>query len=95
MSSRKRVVEVMRRIHRDLQVYLAVMVFLSVVTGTITYVVLVVVGIDFAVLWSVVIALRSFIPTIGTMLGIAFPALIQFDSYTPFAIVLVRREPPD
>ena len=89
---RKRVVEVMRRIHGDLQVYIGVMVLLAVVTGTITYVVLVIVGIDFAVLWSVVIALLSFIPTIGTMLGIAFPALIallQFDSYTPFLIVLV------
>lgn len=91
-ENRRQVVEAMiARIQHDIQSYIGVMAFLAIVTGAVTYLVLRLVGVDFAVLWSVVIALFSFIPTIGTVFGIAFPsliALLQFDTFTPFLIVL-------
>jgi predicted PurR-regulated permease PerM len=90
-TRRERTINVLERIHRDVQIYIGVMTFLAIVTGIITYLVLSLVGVDFAILWSVIIALLSYIPTIGTIIGIAFPALIallQFDTYTPFLIVL-------
>jgi predicted PurR-regulated permease PerM len=90
-TKRQKIMQVLERVHRDIQIYIGVMTFLAVITGTITFTVLTLVGVDFAILWSVIIALLSYIPTIGTIFGIAFPALIallQFDTYTPFLIVL-------
>lgn len=91
-ARRARLEAVFRQISKEIQTYLAVMTLLAVVTGVITYIVLALVGIDFAVLWSLIIALFSFIPTIGTAFGIVFPALIallQFDTITPFLVVLI------
>ena len=90
-KSRQAVEAVLVRIQRDVQTYIGVMASLALVTGAVTYLVLSLVGVQFAVLWSVVIAFFSFIPTIGTAVGIIFPslvALLQFDTITPFLIVL-------
>jgi predicted PurR-regulated permease PerM len=91
-ENRRQTVEAMiARIQHNIQTYIGVMVFLAIVTGAVTYLVLSLVGVDFAVLWSVIIALFSFIPTIGTAFGIVLPsliALLQFDTFTPFLIVL-------
>jgi AI-2 transport protein TqsA len=56
----------------------------------VSYVILVLVGVDFAALWSLLIFFLNFIPNIGSALGVLFPALltlIQFDTLTPFLIV--------
>lgn len=95
-NSRQAVEAAMARVNRDIQTYIGVMALLALVTGAITYLVLSLVGVDFAILWSVVIAFLSFIPTIGTVFGIIFPslvALLQFDTITPFLIVLATLGP--
>jgi len=80
------------RIQHDIQRYISVMVILAIVTGLITYAVLSFVGVEYAALWATIIAFFSFLPTIGTVFGIAVPALVallQFGEMTPFLIVLV------
>ena len=60
------------------------------VTGAISYAVLVIVGVDYAAFWAVVIFLLNYIPTIGSLLGVAFPALlalVQFDTPIPALVV--------
>ncbi len=82
---------VVQEIHGEVRKYIGVMSFLALVTGAITYLVLTLVGIDFPILWSVVIGLFSFIPTIGTAFGIVLPAalaVLQFGIGGEFAIVL-------
>jgi AI-2 transport protein TqsA len=91
-ARRQSVDGVIQEIHADLRKYIGVMSFLALVTGLITYLVFTLVGIDFPILWSVVIGLFSFVPTIGTAFGIALPAvlaLLQFGASSEFAIVLV------
>lgn len=83
---------VFRKINKEIRTYIGVMAFLAVITGLFTFVVLWWLGMDFAVLLSVVVALFSFIPTLGTAFGIVVPslmALLQFDSYSPFLVVLI------
>lgn len=79
-------------IQKRLQAYISVKTLLSVVTGLLSYIVLVAVGVDFAGFWAFLIFLLNYIPTIGSLLGVLFPALltlIQFDTLVPFAIVAV------
>ncbi len=71
--------------------YIAVKTFASVITGVLSYLVLILVGVDFALFWAFLIFLLNYIPTIGSIIATAFPALltlVQFDGLSPFFIVL-------
>lgn len=84
--------EVLADIHRRVQAYVAVKTLLSVFTGLVSYLVLVAVGVDLAGFWAFLIFLLNYIPTIGSLLGVAFPAvlaIIQFGTMLPFLIVAV------
>ena len=88
---RTRLTGILTRIQTEIQKFIWIKFVMGVLTGGITFAVLVAVGVDFATLWSFVVFLLSFIPTVGTLLGILFPsvlALLQFDTVTPFLIVL-------
>ncbi|SDE55748.1 AI-2E family transporter [Rhodospira trueperi] len=71
------------RIQNDIKTYVWIKTVTSAATGAVSYAVLMVVGVDYAAFWAVVIFLLNYIPTIGSMLGVAFPALlalVQFDT---------------
>jgi len=80
------------RINADIRTYIWIKTLLSVLTGGVSYVVMLIAGVDFAEFWAVIIFLLNYIPTIGSILGIVFPAvlaLVQFNTLEPFLIVLV------
>lgn len=80
------------QMNREIQTYLGIKTLLSLVTGLLSYLVLRVVGVDYAEFWAVSIFLLNYIPTIGSIIATLFPALlalIQFDTLTPFAIIVV------
>ena len=84
--------KILRQIQGDVQTYLALKTMMSVLTGAVSYAVLIMIGVDFAAFWAFVIFLLNFIPTIGSLVGVIFPALltiIQFNALTPFVIVVV------
>jgi len=71
--------------------YVGMKTGISLITGVVSYGVLLWVGVDFAALWGLLIFLLNFIPNIGSVLGVVFPALltlVQFDTLTPFVIVV-------
>jgi AI-2 transport protein TqsA len=75
----------------EIQRYMAVRVALGVVQAAPTGLVLSLVGVDAPGFWAAIVFFASFIPTIGTMVGILFPtlmALLQFDTAGPFFIVI-------
>ena len=81
----------LHRMQEQIQTYVAIKTLTSVLTGVISYGVLKIVGVDFAEFWGFVIFLLNYIPTVGSLLGIIFPALlalIQFETPVPFFIVL-------
>lgn len=76
----------------DIQTYVWIKTLTSMTTGLVSYFILVAVGVDFAPFWAFTIFLLNFIPTIGSIIATLFPAvlaLIQFDTLTPFLIVLL------
>lgn len=88
----KEVQDVLSDIRDRTQKYVSVKTSLSLLTAIVSYVVLAIVGVDLAIFWAFLIFLLAYIPTIGSLLGVVFPALlaiIQFGSLGPFLVVAV------
>ncbi|MCG8183263.1 AI-2E family transporter [Tenacibaculum piscium] len=72
--------------------YLRLKTYVSLLTGILSYSILLIVGIDSAPFWAFLIFLLNYIPTIGSLIATVFPAifsLIQFGEFTPFLVVLI------
>ncbi|WP_269525150.1 AI-2E family transporter [Coraliomargarita parva] len=79
--------ELMAKMRRDIRSYIGIKVLTSAATGLLSYLVLRLVGVNFASFWAVLIFLLNFIPTIGSIIATAFPsilALVQFETVGPF-----------
>jgi AI-2 transport protein TqsA len=88
----RQVLAVLDRIDRDIRVYIRIKTTLAVATAAFAYTVMAWVGVDFAAFWAVMVFFFYYIPTVGSILAIAAPAvlaLVQFDHLTPFLIVLL------
>jgi len=88
---RETVFTILEQISLDVKTYIGVKTFVSALTGGACYLVLVAVGVNNASFWAFFIFLLNFIPTVGSMLAVLFPALlslVQFDTFTPFLIVI-------
>jgi predicted PurR-regulated permease PerM len=84
--------KIINRIRDDIQKYIGIKVFTSMLTGLLSYAYLMIVGVDFAGVWGLLIFLLNFIPTVGSIIATIFPALIalaQSDGYTLFFLVLI------
>lgn len=87
---RSRIQKIIERMQGEIQSYLWIKTLASILTGLVSYAVLAAVGVDFASFWAFVIFLLNYIPTIGSIVGVVFPALltlVQFDTPGPFLIV--------
>ncbi|MCL6282078.1 AI-2E family transporter [Ruegeria sp. 2012CJ41-6] len=82
---------VMTAITRSLQSYVGVKSLVSAMTALISYSVFRWLGLEYAETWAVLTFGLNFIPNIGSIVAVVFPALIalvQFDSLTPFLVIL-------
>lgn len=80
-----------KKVDKSVNTYVSIKTGLCFSAGLLSYLVLVIIGVDFAVLWAVLIFLLNFIPIIGALLGVIFPTLIaalQFGSYLEPILVL-------
>lgn len=81
---------ILRHIDSDVRMYVGIKVLTSAITGITSYVVMRIVGLDFAEFWAILIFIFNFIPTIGSIIATIFPALlaiVQFESLVPFVVV--------
>lgn len=75
----------------SVQRYIWIKSIVSLCTGIACYAVLRVVGVDFAETWALLIFALNYIPNIGSILAVAFPAiiaLVQFDTLGPFVVLV-------
>lgn len=83
--------EMIGKMRSDIRTYVGIKVLTSAATGLLSYLVLKLVGVDFASFWAVLIFLLNFIPTIGSIIATAFPSiltLVQFDTLGPFIVTI-------
>ncbi|MBM3224425.1 MAG: AI-2E family transporter [Candidatus Tectomicrobia bacterium] len=88
----ERLTLVLHRITRQVQTYLGTKALLSLVTGVLVNLALMLLQIDFAVLWGALAFMLNFIPHVGALLATIPPlllAILKFDTLMPaFWLVL-------
>lgn len=83
--------DIFSTVHEKIETYVAIKTFVSLLTGGACYVVLILNNVDYASFWAFIIFLLNYIPTVGSMLAVLFPALlslVQFPTFTPFLIII-------
>lgn len=79
------------RVDASLSHYVTLKTGMSLLTGVVSYVALLIIGVDLAFFWAMLIFLLNYIPTVGSLLATVFPALVaavQFGSLGPALWVL-------
>jgi predicted PurR-regulated permease PerM len=81
----RRIAEVFATVDRRVRQYMLTKTLISLANGLLATVILAALGVDFPVLWGIVMFFSSFIPNIGSLFATFFPvmiALLQFDTLT-------------
>ncbi len=83
---------VMQEINTDIRKYIKVKTFTSLLTAILSYIILIVVDVDFASFWALLVFLLNYIPTFGSIVAVIFPVIItiiQFETLHQFALVTI------
>jgi predicted PurR-regulated permease PerM len=89
-GKRSQIVEIFEKIKKDIKSYFVIKTMVSTVTAILSYCVMIVFGLDFAIFWAFLIFFLNFIPSVGSIIAVSFPmllTLIQFESYYPFVFI--------
>jgi predicted PurR-regulated permease PerM len=81
---------ILQRIGNQIQTYVWLKTVMSVVVGIGSYLVMKIVGVDFAEFWALLIFALNYIPYLGSLFGVIFPsvlALVQFPTLTPSLVM--------
>lgn len=81
--------ELIAKIAKDINTYIKIKTFVSLLTAASCYLVLLLMGIQFAGFWAVLIFVLNFIPNVGSLIAVALPvlfAIVQFD--ITYALIL-------
>ncbi len=84
--------DTIKKIEISLASYFRVKTLMSLLTGFLSFIVLKIIGLDAAIFWAFLIFLLNYIPTIGSLVATAFPAvfsLLQFGTFMTFIIIIV------
>ncbi len=85
------VTQLVNKIDHSIGNYVALKTLTSLMTGILSYLALLIIGVDAPLFWAFLIFVLNFIPTIGSLIATAFPtvfALLQFGELSPGIIVL-------
>lgn len=86
----ERLLVVLDRINDRIGRYLVVKTLINLILGAVCWVILMGLGIEFANLWAVLIAILNYIPYVGSVLGVLLPVLVgaaQFGDFTGPAVL--------
>ncbi|MDP2732058.1 MAG: AI-2E family transporter [Hoeflea sp.] len=87
-----RALSLLSRINERIGRYLFVKTVVNLILGAASFAIMVLLGIEFALFWAVLIAFLNYIPYIGSLLGVLFPVLLslaQFGTLSMAGVVLL------
>ena len=87
----KEIMAVVETINRAVHDYIALKTLVSALQGVMSFAVLAAFGVEFAVMWGVLIFLFNFIPYIGSFVAVSLPIVLSFLQYAeePWKPVLI------
>ncbi|MDA3894428.1 MAG: AI-2E family transporter [Salinivirgaceae bacterium] len=91
ISSFSEVNSILGQIDKSIGRYLSIKTLVSIITASLSYFALLIIGIDVPLFWAFLIFIMNFIPTIGSLIATLFPAIfamLQFGEYMPGIWVL-------
>ncbi len=80
------------KVERSVSKYLVLKTLICLATGILSYIVLLIIGVDFPVFWAFLIFLLNYIPVLGSYVATILPVLfsfLQFGSFTPGLLLLL------
>ena len=87
-----RALSLLRRINERIGQYLFVKTVVNLILGSVSFAIMLLLGIEFALFWAVLIAFLNYIPYIGSLVGVIFPVLLslaQFGTLWMAGVVLL------
>ena len=87
-----RALSLLARVNERIGGYLFVKTSVNTILGILSFAIMVVLGIEFALFWAVLIAFLNYIPYLGSLIGVLFPVLLslaQFGTLWMAGVVLV------
>src|SRR5690554_992700 len=87
-----RISEILRELEYSISDYLGVKTFVSFITGALSAIALLIIGVDAPVFWGLIIFLLNYVPTVGSLIATLFPVafcLLQFPNLTPAVLTLI------
>lgn len=89
----RRIGTILLNIETRVRQYLLTKTLISAATGFLTFLILLILGVDFPLIWGILTFLLNFIPNIGSIIAVIFPfllSLLQFEtSTTPILVALL------
>jgi predicted PurR-regulated permease PerM len=79
------------KVKKSIESYILLKTLISLLTGVLSYIIMLIIGVDFALFWAFLIFLLNYIPNVGSLVATVFPALlslVQFETIWPAVFVL-------
>lgn len=83
-ASAENILRVTAQMNADIQRYVVLKVFISALTGLLTYGVMLAFNLDFAAVLALIIFLANFVPYVGSIAGTIFPAIVALLQFSTF-----------
>jgi len=84
--------QVLAQIDKSIGRYISIKTLISLLTGILSYIALIFIGIDAPLFWAFLIFLMNYIPAVGSLIATVFPAMfamLQFGELMPGVWVLI------
>lgn len=91
-ENHSRVRDLIQEITKAVESYISLKTIVSLITAAASYLALIIIGVDFALFWAILIFILNYIPAIGSLIATLFPAVIafiQYEQFQKFALVLI------
>ena len=84
--------EILLSIKEQTQTYIAIKALVSLITAGVSLVIMLLFGLNHAMVWTILFFILNFIPNFGSLIAVAFPvimAILQFDPRTAAALLVL------
>ncbi len=80
-GSGERTLDLLRTINERIGGYLSVKTVVNVILGGISFAIMLVLGLEFALFWAVLIAFLNYVPYLGSLIGVLLPTLLSLAQF--------------